>query len=65
MPATAAPTPKKIKLHQPAQREYPEDEVTVVGHTEDLFARVQAEPRHVPITAELGRVTPWPEARQP
>jgi glutathione S-transferase len=27
------------------------------------FARVQAEPRHVPITAELGRVIPWPEAR--
>ena len=29
------------------------------------FARVRAEPRHVPITAELGRVIPWPEARQP
>jgi glutathione S-transferase len=29
------------------------------------FARVQAEPRHVPITAELGRVIPWPEARRP
>jgi glutathione S-transferase len=29
------------------------------------FARVRAEPRHVPITAELGRVTPWPEARRP
>jgi glutathione S-transferase len=28
------------------------------------FARVQAEPRHVPITAELGRVIPWPEARR-
>ncbi|MGH7124170.1 MAG: glutathione S-transferase family protein [Stellaceae bacterium] len=27
------------------------------------FARVQAEPRHVSITAELGRVIPWPEAR--
>ena len=29
------------------------------------FGRVQAEPRHIPITAELGRVIPWPEARRP
>jgi len=29
------------------------------------FARVAAEPGHVPITAELGRVIPWPEARRP
>jgi len=29
------------------------------------FARVRAEPRHMPITAELGRVIPWPEARRP
>jgi glutathione S-transferase len=29
------------------------------------FARVAAEPRHVPITAELGHVIPWPEARKP
>jgi glutathione S-transferase len=29
------------------------------------FARVAAEPAHVPITAELGRVVPWPEARRP
>jgi glutathione S-transferase len=29
------------------------------------FARVQAEARHVPITAELGTVIPWPEARRP
>jgi glutathione S-transferase len=29
------------------------------------FARVRAEPRHVPITAELGRVIAWPEARRP
>jgi glutathione S-transferase len=28
------------------------------------FARVNAEPRHVPITAELGHVIPWPEARR-
>ncbi len=28
------------------------------------FARVEAEPRHVSITAELGRVIPWPEARR-
>lgn len=28
------------------------------------FARVEAEPRHVAITAELGHVTPWPEARR-
>jgi len=28
------------------------------------FARVQAEPSHVPITAELGRVIPWPEVRR-
>jgi glutathione S-transferase len=32
---------------------------------QEWFARVQAQPRHVPITAELGRVIPWPEARQP
>ena len=29
------------------------------------FARVQAEPRHAPITAELGRAIPWPEVPQP
>jgi len=29
------------------------------------FARVATEPGHVPITAELGRVIPWPEARRP
>jgi glutathione S-transferase len=29
------------------------------------IARVQAEPRHVSITAELGRIIPWPEARVP
>jgi glutathione S-transferase len=29
------------------------------------FARIEAEPRHVPITAEVGRVIPWPEARRP
>lgn len=29
------------------------------------FARVRSEPRHVPITAELGRAVPWPEARRP
>ena len=28
-------------------------------------ARVRSEPRHAPITAELGRVIPWPEAAQP
>jgi glutathione S-transferase len=28
------------------------------------FARVQAEPRHVSITAELGTVIAWPEARR-
>ena len=28
-------------------------------------ARVRSEPRHVPITAELGRAIPWPEARRP
>jgi len=27
------------------------------------IARVRAEPRHVPITADLGRVIPWPEER--
>ena len=30
---------------------------------QEWFARVQAQPRHVPITAELGSVIPWPEAR--
>jgi glutathione S-transferase len=29
------------------------------------FARVAAEPGHVPIQAELGKVIPWPEARRP
>jgi glutathione S-transferase len=28
------------------------------------FARVEAEPRHVAITAELGHVIPWPEPRK-
>jgi glutathione S-transferase len=28
------------------------------------FTRVGAEPRHVPMAAELGRVIPWPEARR-
>lgn len=28
------------------------------------FARVQAEPRHVPITAELGQLIAWPEAHR-
>ena len=28
------------------------------------FARVEAEPRHVAISAEFGRVVPWPEARR-
>jgi len=41
--APAVPTPKKIKLHEPVKREFSEDEVTVVGRTEDLFARVQAD----------------------
>jgi glutathione S-transferase len=27
------------------------------------FARVAAEPRHVPISAELGHVVPWPEGK--
>lgn len=40
---THAPTPKSIKLHSPAQRDYPEDEVTVVGNAEDLFARLRAD----------------------
>src|SRR4051812_31916081 len=42
-PPVPAPAPGKIKLHQPAQRDYPEDEVTIVGRTEDLFAQVQAD----------------------
>jgi len=29
------------------------------------FARVRAEPRYVPIDAELGRIIPWPEAHRP
>ncbi|HUK08143.1 MAG TPA: glutathione S-transferase family protein [Stellaceae bacterium] len=27
------------------------------------FDRIRAQPRHVPITAEVGRVIPWPESR--
>jgi glutathione S-transferase len=27
------------------------------------FERIRAEPRHVPVTAELGRAIPWPKAR--
>ncbi|HEY4106146.1 MAG TPA: hypothetical protein VGM44_19740, partial [Polyangiaceae bacterium] len=42
-PVSGAPTPKNIKLHEPTQRDYPDDEVTVVGRTEDLFLRVQAD----------------------
>ena len=40
VPASALPTPPPIKLHQPASREYSEDDVTVVGRTEDLLARL-------------------------
>lgn len=29
------------------------------------FGRIQAEPHHVPIIAELGTVIPWPEERRP
>jgi tetratricopeptide (TPR) repeat protein len=42
-PVAAAPTPRKIKLHEPVKREFSEDEVTVVGRAEDLFARVKAD----------------------
>ena len=37
-PQSSAPTPHAIKLHQPAKREYSEDDVTVVGRTADLLA---------------------------
>ncbi|HEY1537632.1 MAG TPA: hypothetical protein VGF76_26610, partial [Polyangiaceae bacterium] len=36
--STSPPTPvKPVKLHEPAMREYSEDDVTVVGRTDDLF----------------------------
>jgi len=40
-------------------------DLTAYGALRPWVARVQAEPRHVSITAELGRVIPWPDARQP
>ena len=39
LPAPAPPAePTPIKLHQPLKREFSEDDVTVVGRTEDLLA---------------------------
>ena len=37
------PEPAPIKLHQPQQREFSEDDVTVVGRTDDLFAMLARE----------------------
>ncbi len=39
LPASVPP-PQSVKLHEPAKREYSEDDVTVVGRTEDLFAKL-------------------------
>jgi len=38
-----APAPSPIKLHQPLKREFSEDDVTVVGRTDDLFAMLARE----------------------
>ncbi|HEY3252784.1 MAG TPA: hypothetical protein VGJ91_02515, partial [Polyangiaceae bacterium] len=40
-PPPADPTP--LKLHQPQKREFSEDDVTVVGRTDDLFAMLARE----------------------
>ncbi|HET7540227.1 MAG TPA: hypothetical protein VFK05_10160 [Polyangiaceae bacterium] len=40
---TAPPDPTAIKLHQPQKRDFSEDDVTVVGRTEDLFAKLSRE----------------------
>jgi len=40
-PLPTNPTP--IKLHQPSKREFSEDDVTVVGRTEDLLAKLTHE----------------------
>ena len=37
------PGPTPLKLHQPQKREFSEDDVTVVGRTEDLFAMLARE----------------------
>jgi len=37
------PEPTPLKLHQPQKREFSEDDVTVVGRTEDLFAKFARE----------------------
>jgi len=40
---TSPPAPALPKLHQPQKREFSEDDVTVVGRTEDLFAKFARE----------------------
>jgi tetratricopeptide (TPR) repeat protein len=40
---TPPPAPTPLKLHQPQRREYSEDDVTVVGRTEDLLASLARE----------------------
>ncbi|MEI9936989.1 MAG: hypothetical protein WDO69_07175 [Pseudomonadota bacterium] len=42
-PPAPRPEPTPIRLHQPQNREYSEDDVTVVGPSEDLFARLARE----------------------
>jgi len=41
--APPPPEPTPIKLHQPTRREFSEDDVTVVGRSEDLFAMLARE----------------------
>lgn len=38
-----APAPESVKLHTPENREFSEDDVTVVGRTEDLLAQAREE----------------------
>ena len=41
--AVPPPEPTPLKLHQPQKREFSEDDVTVVGRTEDLLAKLVRE----------------------
>ena len=43
IPSAPTPAPTPVKLHQPERRAFSEDDVTVVGRTEDLFARMAQE----------------------
>ena len=42
-PASAAASPPSVRLHSPASRDYPDDEVTMVGRADDLLQQVIAD----------------------